>query len=227
MEDKPAAWRAKVEEVAAPSGRHPSYTLPNLHFWRLDIQKLASLTGVRRIDFESDEHYAKVIADITSPTKLPESIPPIPDQFVKSSLVDAVTSALLYSGNAQRCVVMNGIAGVGKSSIASAVARETVIRRRFFDGVMWLNDEPGEFISQRLILQLNVLAKQFLKLVLARHHYPGQIPQQNATNFKNSRDATDFFATRQKKYDLQCLLVVDNARSSVRSNLLYLEYHDK
>lgn len=215
MESDPQAWSVLMEKNALSTRATKFGSLPDPGFWREDVGVLADLTGLR---FGGDKaSYVKAIAGMLSPPRLPDAVPPLPDQFVKPSLVDSVISELLdISPGTSRGSVLTGIGGAGKSVIASAVARDKSIRRRFRDGVLWINDDPQEFGEESLLHQLKTLAKQFRELVLARHYRQGHAFQYDVPDFKDLRDAQDFFPMWQKKYDLQCLLVVDSAWTVVR-----------
>lgn len=218
MESDPEAWRALMEKTALSTRATDLASLPDPGFWREDVGLLAKLTGLRRSDFREDKaSYVKAIAGMLSPPRLPDTVPALPDQFVKPSLVDSVISELLaISPGISRGVVLTGIGGAGKSVIASAVARDKSVRRRFSDGVLWVKDDPQEFGENNLLRQLKTLAEQFRELVLARHYRQGHAFQYDKPGFKGLRDAQDFFAMWQQKYDLQCLLVVDSAWTVVR-----------
>lgn len=219
MKSEPEAWRALMDKTALSTRAADFASLPDPVYWRDDVGALAELTGLRRSDFgEDDAGYVKAIAGMLSPPRLPDTVPSLPDQFVKPSLVDSVISELLDSspGTSRGSVVLTGIGGAGKSVIASAVARDKGVRRHFSDGVLWINDDPQEFNETKLLIQLKTLAKQFRELVLARHYRQGHAFQYDVPHFKDLRDAQEFFPMWQKKYDLQCLLVVDSAWTVVR-----------
>ena len=211
-----------MDEIGGPA-RHAQSSLPDPLVWREDVSKLMPLTGLRRKDFESEKPYMEAIARLVSPLRLPDVLPPLPDYFVRPPLVDDVISGLLgtVSGREPSHIVVTGMGGAGKSLIASAVARDRMVRRSFTDGVLWLNDEPGDFSEKRLLDQLNTLCnKQFQDLVLNRHIRQGRTSQYNALSFENLKDAQEYFAMWQKKFDLRCLFIVDGTWNVVRSRRL-------
>lgn len=113
---------------------------------------------------------------LASPPRLPDSLPSS-NHFVKSPLVDEVAKELRhFSGSEAKPwdVVVTGMGGTGKSLASSAVARDKAIRRHFRDGVLWFDDNRGDFSDRWLLGQLSELAKQFRELVLVRHYQQGR-----------------------------------------------------
>lgn len=230
MKEDEVAWRTLMAEIGGPTrvGDAESTSPPEPHVWRHDLTRLAPLTGLRRKDFgEDEEAYIKAVTSIVSPPRLPDAVPQLPDYFVKPQLVDDLISALLgtdISEIQEQRVVLTGVGGAGKSLIAAYVARaigaagETGISSaetydlqcRFSDGVLWLDDGPGDFSEQNLLSQLNTLAKQFRQVVLSRRYRQGRTSQYDVAEFVDVGDATGYFLMWQKKFDLQCLLIVDN-----------------
>lgn len=213
MAEDEIAWRAFLEKIAKSTHKGDWSSLPDPSSWLKDIVQLGDLTGLRWKDFGGDElRYLHVVASTVSPPRLPDSVPQLPDYYVKVPLFTEAKSLLLHSiPHASRGLVLTGMGGMGKSVIASALARDKDIRRRFCDGVLWLKDEPGDYSETRLVGRLSGLAKQFTELVLARHYRQGRKSQYNDNpNFKDLEDARDFFSMWQRKYDLECLLIVDN-----------------
>lgn len=236
MKEDEVAWRTLMAEIGGPTrvGDAESTSPPEPRVWRYDITRLAPLTGLRRKEFGKDEEsYIKAVASIVSPPRLPEAVPQLPDYFVKPQLVDDFISALLGTGiyeiKAQK-VVLTGVGGAGKSLIAASIARaigaagETGIssattydlQRRFSDGILWLNDGPGDFSKQNFLGQLNTLMEQFRQVVLSRRYRQGRTSQYDVAEFVDVGDATGYFLMWQKKFDLQCLLIVDNTWNVVR-----------
>lgn len=219
MSTDDGAWRALMDQIAG-SERDSKTSLPDPILWRQDVGKLAAMTGLRREEFANDKDYAEAVALIVPPPRLPDSstgMPPLPDHFAEPPLVGDVKSALLdvepLAGT--RGVVVIGIGGAGKSMVASAVARDKSVRHHFSDGVLWVTDD-----SKRCLLdQLNALAKQFRKLILKRYFRQGKASQYEDKDFKDLNQARGYFPMWQKKHRLKCLLVVDNAWSSVRERL--------
>ncbi|CAM9956525.1 unnamed protein product [Scytosiphon promiscuus] len=193
--------------VAKPS-------LPDPLVWREDIGRLAKMTGLRSADFGYDESsYVKSAARKITPPRLPRELPELPEHFVRPSLVDTVVSELVMiaPGKAKHHRVLTGMGGAGKSLTASAIARNKALRTRFRDGILWLEDSPGDFSEQNLILKLTKLGRDFQGRILSRHIKQGRSIQYDAIDFKNLEQAWGFFVARQKEqHDLRCLLVVDN-----------------
>ena len=217
MKAKPTSWRKLMDEIACHARDVKSSGLPDPLVWRQDVAKLMSLTGLRLEQFGQGEGcYAQTIALKLSPPKIPESVPPLPDHFVAPALAENVTTELFRT----RCVALTGMGGAGKSVIASVIARNKSIRRRFCDGVLWLMDgKSSDNRSCRLLEQLRALAAQFRDLVLIRHYRQGLEKQFDEFNFTDLEHAQEYFPMWRKKFDLQCLLVVDNVWNSVRYSL--------
>lgn len=220
-----------MEEIGGPTRFETSTSLPDPLLWRRNAEKLGTRTGLRFDAFNGDEmSYIETIARIVSPPRLPDGLPSLPHYYVKPPLVDEVIRALIHTAprTPSRGVVLTGIGGAGKSVIATACARDKTLRRYFRDGILWLNDEPGEFSERRFLDQLNSLAKQFREFVLVRHYRQGprdkRASQAVDNTFKDLRTAQDFFIMWQKKFELRCLLVVDDAWNVVSHTVLTLRY---
>lgn len=226
MVEDEIAWRAFLEKIAKSTHKGDWSSLPDPSSWLEDIVQLSDLTGLRWKDFEGDEQrYLHVVAWTVSPPRLPDSVPQLPDHYVQPPLFTEAKSLLLQiNPEASRGLVLTGMGGMGKSVIASACARDKDIRRRFGDGVLWLKDEPGDYSETRLVSRLSALAKQFTEMVLARHYRQGRTSQYSDNpNFKDLEDAQEFFPMWQRKYDLECLLIVDNVWNVV-SNSGYFRF---
>lgn len=208
-----------MDEIGAGQRFEESTSLPDPRFWREDVKRLVPLTGLRfEKGFKGDEQsYASTVARMVSPPKLPDNLPTLPDYFVKPPLVDDVIAKLRRSKEITRGVVVTGIGGAGKSLIASAVACDKAITRHFKDGVLWLDDNHTDDFNEQMFLgQLNVLARQFRDLVLTRRFRQGRDGlQYDDIQFEDERVARAFFPMWQKKYELQCLLVVDGVWNKV------------
>lgn len=220
-------WQALMDEIGGFKGEEGPKrrtSLPDPLCWRDDVGKLAELTGLRRKDFGEDEAaYVAAVAKTVSPPMLPATLPPSPDHSVELPLVDDVILQLLPGAHQaeMRSVVLTGMGGAGKSVIASAVVRDKRIRRHFADGVLWLDGEPGEYSEKRFLLQLDKLAQQFEEVVLSRCYRQGTDSQYNLGPFASVSGAQRLFQMWQKKFDLRCLLVVDNTWNLVRRFYLY------
>lgn len=232
MEGDPTMWRTLMNEIAPCTGSPGSRDLPDPRSWRDNLRELRKLTGLRRKDFGDDEaHYMKAIARMVSPPGLPDGVVSLPEQFIRPPVVDAVILALQGSVSMEVAshVVLTGMGGVGKTLVASAVARDKSIRRFFSDGVLWIKDRPGDSSAERLLLQLDALARQFEEIVLARHHRQGNTAQQFVDKFDNAQRAQNFFRMWQAKRNLKCLLVVDSAWNRVgvecrnKRRIVYME----
>lgn len=214
-------WRAVMKEVAGDAHNVESTSLPDPLTWREDLRKLSTITGLRREEFgrHDETSFIKVVARIATPARLPDTIPPMPYHFVKPVLVDEVRTALLDDAkgdNMARRLVLMGMGGAGKTVIAAAIARDESVRRHFRDGVLWLNDEHGQFNEEILVSQLRALARQFQDVVLSRHYRQGRTFQYDPVEFKDWGHAGEFFVMWRRKFNLRCLLVVDGAWHSVR-----------
>lgn len=210
-----------MKEVANDAYNVESTSLPDPLTWREDLKKLSSITGLRREEFGRNDEtsFIKAVARIAAPAKLPDTIPPLPYHFVKPVLVDEVITVLLDDAkgdNKAHRHVLTGMGGAGKTMIAAAIARDDSVRRHFRDGVLWMNDEHGQFNEERLVSQLRGLTRQFQDVVLSRHYRQGRTFQYDPVEFKNWERAGEFFVMWRRKFNLRCLLVVDGACHSVR-----------
>lgn len=222
MKNNPCEWKRLMEEVGGPTRFKASTSLPDPLLWRRGAMELGKKTGLRFDDFQGDKlSYIETIARIVSPPRLPDALPSLPHYYVKPPLVDEVIQALIHTTptTVSHGLVLTGLAGAGKSVIATACARDKTVRRYFRDGILWLNDEPDGFSEQRFLDQLNSLAKQFREIVLVRHYRQGprdkQTSQAADKEFKDLRTAQEYFIMYQKKFELRCLLVVDDAWNMV------------
>ncbi|CAM9733325.1 unnamed protein product [Scytosiphon promiscuus] len=215
MKENPGEWQILMEEIAA-STRDGSSSLPDPMWWREDLRKFIEVTGLRRENFREDKgderDFVTAVAKVVAPPVLPGIVPPLPDHFVNVPLVDSLVSELLgcTTNNVVRGTALTGMGGAGKSVIASAVVRDKRIRRHFTDGVLWLDQEPGEYNEDIFLLELKKLAQQFEEVVLSRHYRQGRDVQYNMGDLTSVSRAQGLFQMWQKKYGLRCLLVVDN-----------------
>ena len=213
------AWEDLMKHFANGTRMSESPSLPDPRFWRDDLDNLG-LTGLRRLDVGDDNEYLKVIVRSVSLPRLPTDVRPLPEHFVKVPFVDEVMTKLVGTSDTPKRLVLTGMGGAGKTSIASAVARDRGLRRHFSDGVLWLNDIYGDFSKQELLRQLTALAEQFQEVVLTRRFRQGRPhrPQYDSVKFNDLTEALEFFSMWKKTYGLDhCLLVVDNVWSKVIS----------
>lgn len=212
-------------KVVDSSEQDAKSTGPPDNLWCLeDTARLASLTGLRREDFGKDEpSYVKAIANMVSPPRLPDSVPELPDHFVRPTMVDDTKTKFLdnVTGNNPCHMAITGMGGAGKTLIASAVVHDTDIRQHFGDGILWFNDEAHGYKEHNFLLNLNAIAKQFQELVLKRCYRQGRVFQYESVYFKSVQEAQEYFGMWKKKHSLRCLLVVDNAWNSVRAQTFY------
>lgn len=219
MED----WRGLVAEIGDSTCNEVSTNLPNPLSWRKDIEKLGNLTGLRFKEFGSDEpSYVKAITNIVSPPRLPDTVPPLPNYFVRPAMVDDVISKLQ---NSTRHIVVTGMGGAGKTLAASAVAQSKDVRRHFCNGILWLNDKDGGYSEREFLMNLLALATQFRELVLSSFHRQGRFFQYDTPHaFKTLQEAQEHFLTLQNKNNLRCLLVVDNTWNLVRTKSFHVSF---
>lgn len=211
-----------MDEVRGSTFNATPTNTPNSLNWCDDVEKIASRTGLRREDFDKDEQsYLKAITSMVSPPRLPDTMPPLPDHFVKPALVDDV---ILKFHNNTRNIVLTGMGGAGKSLIASAVVQSKDTRRYFYDGILWFNDEAHRYNERIFLLKLKCLANQFQALVLSRFFRQGRVFQFKPIDFKTVQDAQKYFHEWQKRHNLRCLLVVDNVWNLVRDNYVFMGF---
>lgn len=208
-----------MDTISASTRDAKSASLPDPLHWRKDIEKLRELPGLRYEDFDNDEmSYAKAIAIMVSPPRLPVTVPPLPDHFVQPAIVDDIITTFVDKTIERntRYMAVTGMDGTGKSLIASAVVRHKRLRRYFEHGILWLNDEARDYNEQDFLVRLSALGAQFQELVLSRFHRPGRASKHDHITFKNFQDAREYFLMWQTRHSLKCLLVVDNAWNLVR-----------
>lgn len=84
------------------------------------------------------------------------NVPELPSSFLpRSECIKAIKESLLSENKHSRIVGLHGMGGIGKSVLAATIAHDEDIRKRFFDGIIWLS------IGQRsdLVARQQQLAK--------------------------------------------------------------------
>ncbi len=80
----------------------------------------------------------------SSPPTIPYQAPDLPLHFVNRTEVNSIATTLL---TAEQPLALRGMGGVGKTTIAMAVAHQPQIRRHFKDGILWANLGPNSSIE--------------------------------------------------------------------------------
>jgi tetratricopeptide (TPR) repeat protein len=111
------------------------------------------LSGLHCPDFRNERHYRKTLAELVRILGVPvpplgslRSTPHLPAHFLVrrneiARVVKTITSDIrtpIVVTSAEQTAALEGMAGVGKSVLAAAVARASETRRAFEHGVVWL-----------------------------------------------------------------------------------------
>jgi len=112
-----------------------------------------SFANLHCIDFRSDEHYSKALTELSrilakpmKPLGILYKVPSLPPHFLyRKEDLDKMINIILadireptLSKSTPQPLVVHGMGGVGKSVLASALARTIDTRRTFTDGIFWL-----------------------------------------------------------------------------------------
>ena len=112
------------------------------------------LSRLHTLDFRDDDKFdtafeelARVLTELLPVSGPLRGVPRLPAHFLRpASALDALSARILADVNAPapissalQIIVLHGMGGAGKSSMAAALARSTQVRRAFPDGIVWLN----------------------------------------------------------------------------------------
>jgi hypothetical protein len=110
-------------------------------------------------DFRKDEHFDRALAqlirqlkDPIAPTGTLHGVPPLPPYYIERKEVFAelgqkvglsveqveAGKPLVITATSKPGVLLQGMGGLGKSTLAAALARDCTIQRQFPDGIVWL-----------------------------------------------------------------------------------------
>ncbi|MBE2270441.1 MAG: hypothetical protein IAE80_19550, partial [Anaerolinea sp.] len=107
-------------------------------------------------------------AAVVAPPATPTNADPLPPEYiVRAELLDSVRAAVLNDATDRRVALtaLQGMGGIGKSVLASAICHDDAVRDAYPDGVIWVKvgQTPGSLVPHmRLIGRL---------LGDAEHHY--------------------------------------------------------
>lgn len=117
------------------------------------------LSDINAIDFRPTRNEIAAIADLVA--RLREQAPlgalhrvkPVPKEHIKREEIYNQTSIALtadqIASEANNIVIIHGVGGVGKSSLAAALAHDCQVRRMFRDGIIWLDIGQNPNIQTR------------------------------------------------------------------------------
>ena len=144
------------------------------------------------------ESSAPALAAAPCPGVIADGVPALPEGFVAREELDGLRSALLGGGDGVLAITgkalgLHGQGGIGKTVLATALARDPSVREHFPDGIFWVTvGERGDLVE----LQIRLLAQ------LGAEH--GEL-----------RSATEGLALlRAALTERQCLLVIDDVWSA-------------
>ena len=86
------------------------------------------------------------------------AVPSLPHNYVVRRELASLGACLTAAGASGRAIVLTGIAGVGKSTLAAALASDPGVQAAFPDGILWLEverDSPSELV-RRLCHQVGI-----------------------------------------------------------------------
>mmetsp|Transcript_2071 Transcript_2071/g.6140 ORF Transcript_2071/g.6140 Transcript_2071/m.6140 type:complete len:1469 (+) Transcript_2071:718-5124(+) len=129
-------------------------------------------------------------------------VPQLPQCFVERDAELLLLQSLLLSGNDVVLAGPKGLGGVGKSTLAAAIARDPEVQQTYRDGVFWIMMGP----------RVNPMIKaEELKVSMAMHRVkmPLWVPLDKTDTAESMR--TWF---QQNMQGRRCLLVVDNCREA-------------
>lgn len=125
----------------------------------------AGVSAVNAIDFRANKRdYAASLADLIArlrqpaPIGQPVYVPALPKGHVRrATAFDAAHAALMADAirptvvsAPPRAAAIFGVGGIGKSTLAAALAHDCIIRRKFSDGVIWTEIGQTPDIQTRL-----------------------------------------------------------------------------
>jgi|GEM_PF-1965825 len=113
-----------------------------ISFLKSIVRPFAGREDVLQTPEYLDEETILSIDEPTTPTGLPQApfinVPPMPDNFVLDEAELSRVKNLLLA-NPSETIVLDGIAGIGKTTLATAVCYESDVREYFDLGICWLN----------------------------------------------------------------------------------------
>ncbi|ADP83334.1 NB-ARC domain-containing protein [Pseudofrankia inefficax] len=131
-------------------GRMPVWMIDADTFWREVAEKLEGglvADGRRRLLAAAAERWPANPVFATAATggasrrrliPAPAWVPTLPAFFVERTVDTAAVRTRLVAGSASQVVGVVGMGGVGKSTLAMAIAHDPAVREAFPDGILWL-----------------------------------------------------------------------------------------
>ncbi|MHB8751396.1 MAG: tetratricopeptide repeat protein, partial [Aggregatilineales bacterium] len=123
-----------------------------------------ALRAINALDFRAPRSYSNALADLVSrlrentlPLARLFNVPPLPPGFItrekpfetaKDAIrADAINPVVVSTP--PHATALYGYGGIGKSTLAAVLAADCDVRRRFKDGVIWLNIGQNPLIASR------------------------------------------------------------------------------
>ena len=81
--------------------------------------------------------------------RIPFQVPPLTEDFVKPPKKEEIKNRLLNSNNSRGILAITaiqGLGGIGKTTLATIIANDEEIQNHFSDGILWatLGQEPDK-----------------------------------------------------------------------------------
>ncbi len=123
-----------------------------------------AVSNVNAIDFRPPRDYSAALNNLIArlrediiPLGQPINVPPLPQSFIQRGVpfnaakdairADAIKPVVVNAP--PRATAVYGYGGIGKSTLAAALACDCDVRRRFKDGVLWLDIGQNPIIASR------------------------------------------------------------------------------
>ncbi|MCA9885753.1 MAG: TIR domain-containing protein, partial [Anaerolineae bacterium] len=125
----------------------------------------AQVSRLHAPDFRDDNHYDSALVELKRILGEPDAplgtlygVPTLPDNYIEREVLDAVRSNLLADSDQplvvtsakQQTVSVDGVGGIGKTTLAIALARNCEVRRAFPDGLFFIEIGKAPDILQCL-----------------------------------------------------------------------------
>ncbi|WP_198543373.1 NB-ARC domain-containing protein, partial [Pseudofrankia sp. BMG5.36] len=160
VEPRPA--RQVLADAGWPTHMVPAWGADSGEFWREVSRRLAAgveADGRRRLFLAALERYpanavfaAGAGAVVGRLRRVPpvDLLPVVPARFVPREADTAVVRGLLRDGSVGQVVALVGMGGVGKSTLAAALARDPAVVEGFPDGVAWVGVGQDPLVAEKL-----------------------------------------------------------------------------
>ena len=120
---------------------------------------------VHALDFRRDDSFAteikqlrRILGDPDTPPGTLYGVPPLPDEYIEREILAQVRGKLLADTDAplvvtsarEQMLTVYGVGGIGKTILAAALSRMCEVRRRFPDGVFFIEMGKTPELLQRM-----------------------------------------------------------------------------